>query len=156
MKIREIIDKIDEQHLFVPAFQRENMNKDKIKKLYEKVVYKEQFEPHVVYAKYHPPLSDEEIFESRLDKLTRAIHAKDFSEEYDFMYDSVLDKKDRDNGISPMRQEYIDKYTKKRENLGVKALSESGMVDANLPGGSSSFDMSLTEAKHFLINLDEN
>ena len=131
------------------------MNKDKIKKIYEKIINDEQFESRIMYAQYHPSLDDKEIFKSRLDKLTRAIHAEDFSEEYDFMYDSALDKQDRDNGISPMRQEYIDKYTKKRKELGVKPLSEGGMVDVNLPG-KSSLDISLIEAKNFLINLDEN
>ena len=127
------------------------MEKIKIQKLYDSVVNDEQLAPHIMYAKYHPPLSEEDIFEIRLDKLARAIHAEDFSEEYDFMYDSVLDKKDRDNGISPMSKEYIENFTKKRKDLGVCALSENSWDRASNVG---SFELSLAKAKEFLLGLD--
>ena len=129
-----------------------NMNKDKIKKLYEKVKQNERFEPEVVYAKYHPPVSSKELRKKRLYKLARAIHTEEFTEEYDFMYDSVFDKVDRGNGISPMSQEYIDKYTKKRESLGVEPLSENGISIDGIPG-KSSFNISLAQAKSVVFNI---
>ncbi len=127
------------------------MDKIKIQKLYDSVVNDEQLAPHIMYAKYHLPLSEEDVLEIRLDKLARAIHAEDFCEEYDFMYDSVLDKKDRDNGISPMSKEYIENFTKKRKDLGVCALSESSWDRASNVG---SFELSLAKAKEFLLGLD--
>ncbi len=127
------------------------MDKIKIQKLYDSVVNDEQLAPHIMYAKYHLPLSEEDVLEIRLDKLARAIHAEDFCEEYDFMYDSVLDKKDRDNGISPMSKEYIENFTKKRKDLGVCALSENSWDRASNVG---SFELSLAKAKEFLLGLD--
>ena len=129
------------------------MDKDRIIKLYKKIKQYEQFDPEVIYAKYKPLASSQELRKKRLYKLARAIHAEDFGEEYDFMYDSVFDKVDRDNGISPMNQEYIDKYTKKRKRLGVKPLSERGMTTDGIPG-KSSFNRSLTQAKEVLSILE--
>jgi hypothetical protein len=126
------------------------VDKIKIQKLYDSIINDEHLAPHIMYAKYHPPLSEEDIFEIRLDKLAQAIHAEDFREEYDFMYDSVLDKKDRDNGISPMSKEYIENFTKKRKDLGVCALSENSWDRVSNVG---SFELSLAKAEEFLLGL---
>jgi hypothetical protein len=128
------------------------MDKDRIIKLYKKIKQYEQFDPEVIYAKYKPLASSQELRKKRLYKLARAIHAEDFGEEYDFMYDSVFDKVDRSNGTSPMSQEYIDKYTKKRESLGVEPLSENGISIDGI-SGKSSFNISLAQAKSVVFNI---
>lgn len=50
----------------------------------------------------------------------REIHYELFPEEYDHMFDSNADARDRANGISPMRQEYVDKVNARRREMGVK------------------------------------
>ena len=67
----------------------------------------------------------------KIEELARSIHAEKFPEEYDFMYDSFLDKKERESGINPMNKEYIDKINSKRAALGVSPLSESGLPNTN-------------------------
>ena len=74
-------------------------------------------------------LEDENIL--KVEKLARKIHAEKFPEEYDFMYDSNWDFSDRQKGKNPMSQEHIDEVRKKRADLGVSQLSESGMPVAN-------------------------
>jgi hypothetical protein len=56
----------------------------------------------------------------------KQLHIELFSEEYDKMYDSILDAKERAKGINPMSKEYQQKVAKKRKNLGVSPLSSSG------------------------------
>lgn len=48
------------------------------------------------------------------------LHLELFSEEYDYIYDSVADARDRSKGINPMSQAYIDKTNERRINMGVK------------------------------------
>jgi len=72
-----------------------------------------------------------------IDELARLIHTKDFGEEYDFMYDDTIDTRIRRRGENPMKREYIEEYTKKRLDLGVVALSESGMTTDGMPSESS-------------------
>lgn len=50
----------------------------------------------------------------------REIHYELFPEEYDHMYDSNADARDRANGISPMRQGYVDKVNARRRKMGVR------------------------------------
>lgn len=69
----------------------------------------------------------EDEINKKIEDLAKTIHVEKFPEEYDFMYDSSVDAKDRARGISPMRQEYIEKIAKKRSELGVTQLSASGM-----------------------------
>ena len=56
----------------------------------------------------------------------KQLHIELFSEEYDKMYDSILDAKERAKGINPMSKEYQLKVAKKRKRLGVSPLSSSG------------------------------
>jgi hypothetical protein len=56
----------------------------------------------------------------------KQLHIELFSEEYDKMSDSILDAKERAKGINPMSKEYQQKVAKKRKNLGVSPLSNSG------------------------------
>ncbi len=60
------------------------------------------------------------------EKLTRKLHYKLFSEEYDFMYDEFLDAKIRKNGLNPMKDKYIKSMNEKRVKLGFLPLSENG------------------------------
>lgn len=71
-------------------------------------------------------LDNQEAETQAIEELARKIHAEKFSEEYDFMYDSNVDANDRENGINPMSQEYIDEINKKRATLKVTPLSENG------------------------------
>ena len=54
------------------------------------------------------------------------LHQELFAEEYDFMYDSIADSKDRAKGINFMSKEYRLKVAEKRRRLGVSQLSSSG------------------------------
>ena len=56
----------------------------------------------------------------------KQLHIELFSEEYDKMFDSILDAKERAKGINPMSKKYQLKVAKKREHLGVSPLSISG------------------------------
>ncbi len=76
-------------------------------------------------------LDQEDIIKEKIDNLARQIHSERFSEEYDFMYDSIADASDRRRGINPMNKEYIEKIRKKRAEFGVSQLSENGMPIAN-------------------------
>ena len=72
-------------------------------------------------------LDNKEEEENEIRELARKIHIERFSEEYDFMYDSISDANERDMGINPMSKEYIEETDKRRASLGVSPLSESGM-----------------------------
>lgn len=52
-----------------------------------------------------------------------------FPEEYDYMFDTSLDLRERRRGINPMKPEYVEKMNAKREALGVPALDP--WIDAN-------------------------
>jgi len=62
----------------------------------------------------------------KVKKRANTLHHDQFPEEFDFMYDSLSDAKDRRRGINPMSQDYIDKVNSKRARLGVTALAENG------------------------------
>lgn len=55
----------------------------------------------------------------RTDKnnLVKKLHDMLFPEEYDFMYDSYADARDRDEGINPMSKEYQEEVNEKRAEL---------------------------------------
>lgn len=84
----------------------------------------------------------EDEINNKIEKLARSIHAEKFPEEYDFMYDSGVDAKERSRGINPMSQEYIEKIRMKRKELGVAQLAENGM-----PASGDSYRVCLEEAK---------
>lgn len=76
----------------------------------------------------------------------KKLHFELFPEEYDYMYDSNADTKDRRNGINPMSQSYIDKVNERRIKLGVKpyditdnsprnhklAVDDASLIDSEL------------------------
>lgn len=84
----------------------------------------------------------EDLIKAKIERLAQKIHVEKYSEEYDFMYDSISDAKDRSKGINPMRQDYIEKIKKKREALGVTQLSDSGKSVSN-----DTFELCIQEAK---------
>lgn len=53
-----------------------------------------------------------------LQHLGRELHAALFPEEYDHMYDSVSEAKDRQRGKNPMNTEYVEKTNTLRAQLG--------------------------------------
>ena len=57
----------------------------------------------------------------------KKIHLKVFSEEYDYMYDSLVDAKDRSNGINPLSEEYQERINLKRKKFGVSKLAKNGL-----------------------------
>ena len=56
----------------------------------------------------------------------KEMHLKVFSEEYDYMYDSLVDAKDLFNGINPMSVEYQERINLKRKKFGVSPLAKNG------------------------------
>ncbi len=76
-----------------------------------------------------------------MQKLTaKEIHLKVFSEEYDYMYDSLVDAQDRSNGINPMSVEYQERINLKRKKFGVSTLATNGLSLDN-----SSMDLCIKE-----------
>jgi hypothetical protein len=57
---------------------------------------------------------------------SKKLHIELFPEEYDFMFDSILDAKERAKGINPMNSRYQEEVNKKRKLFGVPALSVAG------------------------------
>ena len=72
----------------------------------------------------------------------KEMHLKVFSEEYDYMYDSIVDAKERSNGINPMSEEYQQRIILKRKKFRVSALAPNG-----LSLDSSSMDLCKEEFK---------
>lgn len=57
-------------------------------------------------------------------QLQRELHAALFPEEYDHMYDSASEAKGRQQGISPMNAEYLEKTNARRAQLGFTPFNE--------------------------------
>jgi hypothetical protein len=91
-------------------------------------------------------LDEKERLDARINELAHNIHCDKFPEEYDFMYDSTFDIADRNNGINPMNQEYIEKINKKRQALGVSLLSDCGMSTSN-----ETLELCKKEAKKIIL-----
>lgn len=51
-------------------------------------------------------------------KLGRELHAALFSEEYDHLYDSISEAKDRQRGVNPMNADHVGKTNMLRAQLG--------------------------------------
>lgn len=66
----------------------------------------------------------------KINQLAQVIHRKFFSEEYNFMNDSIVDAKVRKRGINPMNQEYNQKVTLKRQRLGITPLNKNGRAQS--------------------------
>ena len=78
-------------------------------------------------------LDEKEAQDKKLSELISKVHHELFPEEYDFYYDSVLDAKERAQGINPMSPEYVTKVDAPRTALGVAPFShepETGQVDS--------------------------
>lgn len=61
-----------------------------------------------------------------IEELKDSLHLEIFHEEYDFVYDSIQDSKDRRDGINPMSENYTAKVNLKREKLGVSKIGDDG------------------------------
>jgi len=61
-----------------------------------------------------------------INALARRIHAEESPEEYDCMFDSYADTKDRATGKNPMNADYIAKVNARRKKKGFDSLSENG------------------------------
>ncbi len=85
-------------------------------------------------------LDKQEALKSTLHEETRKLHELIFPEEYDFMWDSRVDMKLRNQGENPMNSEYIEQIKTKRSDLGVPQLTENGM-----PTDDTTYNLCLTE-----------
>ena len=70
----------------------------------------------------------------------KEIHLKVFSEEIDYMHDSLVDAQDRSNGLNPMSEDYKDRINLKRKKFGVSTLATNGLSLDN-----SSMDLCIKE-----------
>lgn len=59
----------------------------------------------------------------------RRLHVELFPEEYDFMYDSSVDAKERVRGINPMDSDYIKRTNLIRNKIGFKPFNVNGDND---------------------------
>jgi len=89
----------------------------------------------------------EDEINKKIENLARILHAETFPEEYDCIGDSICDAKARAKGMNPMRQEYIEKVTKRRSRLGVSELAKNG-----LPISDDSYRLCLEKAKLQILN----
>lgn len=60
------------------------------------------------------------------------LHTQLFPEEYDFMYDSSLDAKERAQGINPMSQDYINRVNARRATIGIAPYTVTEDAPGNL------------------------
>ena len=121
------MDKTSKQHLGINfQLNRETMNRFKKEEKRKRYEARKGLTPEQVVL-----VTKEEEKNRSIEELARNIHAEEFSEECDFMYDSISDANDRSNGVNPMNSEYISKTNKKRKDLGVSPLSESGLSMSN-------------------------
>ena len=65
---------------------------------------------------------EEEEFQRRV----RARHSELFPEEYDHMFDSISDARERKKGRSPMNPDHLARANESRMAMGFEPLSESG------------------------------
>jgi hypothetical protein len=71
----------------------------------------------------NPPIDQKELeFQQRV----RERHAELFFEEYDYMFDSLSEARNRQRGLSPMRASYLEKTNDRRVAMGFEPLSDSG------------------------------
>lgn len=66
-----------------------------------------------------------------LKRFESKFHVTMFPEEYDFMYDDSVDAKARYRGNNPMSESYQTKVNQRRQRLGLKPLSENGMINSD-------------------------
>jgi len=74
----------------------------------------------------------------------RSWHSRIFTEEYDHMYDSIADARDRDRGVNPMSQEYIARVNARRAALGFADYMDT---DSDLPLDTQSWVRDLLRAE---------
>ena len=70
--------------------------------------------------------------EKEINEVASSIGYWFFPEEYDYIYDSVSDAKARRRGKNPMSESYLSSVDKKRQELGLNFLAESGMTTSDL------------------------
>lgn len=87
-------------------------------------------------------LDREEFRQHMIFELARSIHEQWFPEEYDHIYDSIEEAKDRLKGINPMSESYNVDIATRRKAISVSPLSESGMPICN-----DSWQIAYTEAE---------
>ena len=69
--------------------------------------------------------------EEEFNRQVRARHIELFSEEYDHMFDSMSDARERRLGHNPMQAAHLESVNKSRKEMGFEPLSESGYATSN-------------------------
>ena len=101
---------------------------------------------------------EEEEFQRRV----RERHIALFPEEYDHMFDSFSDARERQNGRSPMNPEYMARENESRVEMGFEPLSENGyassrdtykFVEERMRAGD---DVRREDLVPILFNVEEN
>jgi 5'(3')-deoxyribonucleotidase len=77
---------------------------------------------HSIIEKLKTIRSNPDFYTVQVDRLQSIL----FSEEWDFVYDEGRDKQEREKGINPMSDEYIQRITLKRKRFGLPALNSAG------------------------------
>lgn len=72
-----------------------------------------------------------ERYSAEVKSLAKSMHLEKFPEEYDYIYDSSEDARQRKLGLNPMSENYILEVRIRRESLGVSPLLENGMFESN-------------------------
>ena len=72
-------------------------------------------------------LDIQDAIDEAIRELAHKLHTEMFPEEYDHMFDDYVDAQRRSQGENPMSADYIERINRKRQELGVSPLSESGM-----------------------------
>ncbi|RUO58665.1 hypothetical protein [Pseudidiomarina marina] len=64
--------------------------------------------------------------ENLIKRVADILYNCNFPEEYDFVYDSILESKERRQGTNPMHRDYIEIVQRRRLQLGVTPLGSNG------------------------------
>lgn len=97
---------------------------------------------------------DEKLQEQVFSCVQKILHHYYFPEEYDYVYDSISEAKERKRGVNPMSQEYTDKTNARRNQLGVSALDSAGEAqdDSSISFASEVAEKQVYKANKKLVN----
>lgn len=84
------------------------------------------------------------LIDMLLPRVKQITHGSIFPEEYDYIYDSISDAKDRRRGVNPMSEEYTDKVNERRRQLGISPLGKNGEA---IDGGSGEYAEKIAQEK---------
>jgi hypothetical protein len=74
------------------------------------------------------PKDENDLAEQEFERRVRERHIELFPEEYDHMFDSNSEARERRKGMSPMNREHLDATNRRRMAMGFAPLSASGLA----------------------------